>query len=42
MSERVVVLLLEDIQSSVESILDYTKDFTFEMYNEDQKTRHAV
>ena len=30
MSERVVVLLLEDIQNSIESILDYTKDFTFE------------
>ena len=42
MSERVVVLLLEDIQNSIESILGYTKNFTFEMYCDDQKTRHAV
>ena len=42
MSERETDLLLQDIQISIESILEYTNGYSYEMYIEDQKTRHAV
>jgi uncharacterized protein with HEPN domain len=42
MSERTLSLLLDDIKVSIETIQDFTRDFTFEMYETDLKTRHAV
>ncbi len=42
MSERTLSLLLDDIKVSIETIKDFTRDFTFEMYETDLKTRHAV
>lgn len=42
MSERQTLLLLSDIQMSIHNILKFTRDITFEMYESDLKTRHAV
>jgi uncharacterized protein with HEPN domain len=42
MSERDIVLLLQDIQTAIMSILQYTEGFTLEKYESDLKTRHAV
>lgn len=42
MSERQPLLLLSDIQISIRNILDFTKDMTFEIYESDLKTKHAV
>ena len=42
MSERVTHLLLDDIQSAINNILDFTKGMTLEMYESDLKTRFAV
>jgi uncharacterized protein with HEPN domain len=42
MSERVTHLLLDDIQSSINNILEFTKGMTFKMYESDLKTRFAV
>jgi len=42
MSERVTPLLLDDIQSAINIILEFTKGMTLEMYESDIKTRFAV
>ncbi len=42
MSDRNIVLLLKDIESSITKILTYTHGFTFELYETDTKTREAV
>ncbi|MGK6350434.1 HepT-like ribonuclease domain-containing protein [Parapedobacter sp. DT-150] len=42
MSERNLSLLLLDIEQAIEAILDYTRGFTFEDFEADAKTRHAV
>ena len=42
MSERVTHLLLDDIQNSINNILEFTKRMTFEMYESDSKTRFEV
>ena len=42
MSERETTLLLRDIQDSINNILEFTKDITFEMYVSDLKTKFAV
>ena len=42
MSERAVSLLLEDIRDSLKNIEDFTTGMTFEMYQSDLKTKHAV
>ena len=42
MSERETLLLLQDIQTSISNILEFTKDMTFEMYESDLRTRYAV
>ena len=42
MSERDVKLLLEDIKTSIENILLFTKGITFIDYESDLKTRHAA
>jgi len=42
MSERETLLLLRDIQDSISNILEFTKNTTFEMYESDLKTKHAV
>lgn len=42
MSERVTFFLLQDISESIQHILDFTKDYSFENYCNDIKTKHAV
>ena len=42
MSERNNDLLLQDIERAIETILIYTKGYTFEDYQRDEKTRQAV
>jgi uncharacterized protein with HEPN domain len=42
MSERVTPLLLDDIQSAINNILEFTKGMTLETYESDLKTRFAV
>ena len=42
MSEREISLLLADIKDSITNILEFTKGTTFEMYQSDLKTKHAV
>jgi uncharacterized protein with HEPN domain len=42
MSERVTTLLLDDIQSAINIILEFTKGMTLEIYESDIKTRFAV
>ncbi len=42
MSERETFLLLQDIQSSISNIVEFTRDMTFDMYESDLKTKHAV
>ena len=42
MSKREESFLIEDIAIAIESIIEYTKAFTYTDYLEDQKTRHAV
>ena len=42
MSERNTSFLLQDIAESIQNILDFTKDFSYENYCADLKTRHAV
>ena len=42
MSERASPLLLMDIKSAIEAILQYTDAYNFESYETDLKTRHAV
>jgi uncharacterized protein with HEPN domain len=42
MSKRTPKLLLEDILDSGEKILEYTKDITFEQFQNDNKTIDAV
>ena len=42
MSERETFLLLQDIQTSISNILEFTKDMSFEMYESDLRTRYAV
>ena len=42
MSERELHLLLEDIATAITTILEYIKDYNFEKYEADLKTKHAV
>lgn len=42
MSERNTKLLLLDIQTSINKILDYTQGMSFEIYDSDAKTKDAV
>lgn len=42
MSERILSLLLQDIQIAIKKILDYTSGLTFESYEADMKTKDAV
>jgi len=42
MSERDLVLLLQDIKTGILSILQYTEGLTLEGYEADLKTKHAV
>jgi uncharacterized protein with HEPN domain len=42
MSERDLLLLLEDINFSINHIFDYTRELSFEQYEQDQKTKDAV
>jgi uncharacterized protein with HEPN domain len=42
MSERILSLLLLDIQVSISKILEYTAGMTFESYEADSKTKDAV
>lgn len=42
MSERDTTLLLQDIKIAIGNILEFTKSYTFENYETDLKTRHAV
>lgn len=42
MSERNLLLLLEDVRHSIAKILDYTHDLDFSQYETDPKTRDAV
>jgi uncharacterized protein with HEPN domain len=42
MSERNVNLLLLDIKTSIDKILEYTDGMTFESYEADSRTKHAV
>lgn len=42
MSERNLSLLLLDIEGALTAILDYTNGYTFEDFEADAKTRHAV
>jgi uncharacterized protein with HEPN domain len=42
MSERNLNLLLEDIQTSICKVLNYTKGYTFQLFEKDIKTREAV
>ena len=42
MSERDLLLLLEDITFSINHIFDYTRELSLEKYEQDQKTKDAV
>ncbi len=42
MSKRSVILLLQDIHEAIQNILNYTKDFSFEDFLDDSKTKDAV
>jgi uncharacterized protein with HEPN domain len=42
MSERDLPLLLNDIRAAILAIFEYTTDYSFEQYEADSKTRHAV
>jgi uncharacterized protein with HEPN domain len=42
MSEREISFLLADIHTSITNILEFTKGMTFEMYESDIRTKHAV
>ncbi len=42
MSERVTSLLLSDIKESIENIISFTNNYSFEVYCADIKTVHAV
>ena len=42
MSERETKLLLLDIIDAIRNIIDFTKDMTFQNYQSDLKTKHAV
>ncbi len=42
MSERVTHLLVDDIQSSIKNILEFTNGMTLEGYESDLRTRFAV
>lgn len=42
MSERELPLLLEDIRIAIESIFEFTRSYSFQQYESDIKTRHAV
>jgi uncharacterized protein with HEPN domain len=42
MSERDLLLLLEDISFSIDHIFEYTAGFSFEQYETDLKTKDAV
>jgi uncharacterized protein with HEPN domain len=42
MSERDILSLLQDILDAITSIRAFTKEMTFEDYQSDLKTRHAV
>lgn len=42
MSERNTIALLGDIIESIQNILEFTRDSSFEEYVNDLKTRHAV
>jgi len=42
MSERNTIALLGDIIESIQNILEFTRDFSFDKYVNDLKTRHAV
>jgi uncharacterized protein with HEPN domain len=42
MSERSVILLLQDINEAISNILAFTNGFDLEAYSADLKTRHAV
>ncbi len=42
MSERDTFLLLSDIRSSISNIMEFTKGITFEVYEADLRTKHAV
>jgi len=42
MSERDPLLLIEDIKASIRNILDFTKGMTYDLYESDIKTKHAV
>lgn len=42
MSERSITLLLMDIKESVNNIINFTSHLSFEMYDVDIKTIHAV
>src|ERR1700743_2400764 len=42
MSERDIPSLLQDILDAISYIRDFTKDISFEIYQVDLKTKHAV
>lgn len=42
MSKRSTILLLQDIQESIQNILNYTQDLSFEEFLNDSKTMDAV
>lgn len=42
MSERNILLLLNDISASIQNIFDFTNGLSFEQYSSDIKTKHAV
>lgn len=42
MSERDIPSLLQDILEAIGNIKDYTRDITFDAYQADLKTKHAV
>lgn len=42
MSERETILLLGDIQAAINNIAAFTKGMTFEMYQSDLRTKHAL
>lgn len=42
MSKRTPLLLLGDMLEACQNIFDYTNGFTYEMFEQDKKTRDAV
>jgi uncharacterized protein with HEPN domain len=42
MSDRSILLLLNDIAESIQNIFDFTNNLSFDQYCSDIKTRHAV